>query len=179
LDDQIKFTIHIQNNGTIVINNPYVKIDLGNEFSLNHKIDASLMPGESGGYEIDFEIIKRSNQPLNYICFSLVKQLGAYVDIEPFDNEQCISIDNSFNVLEPFPNPARTHVDIPFILPSAGDCDFQMAGENGNIVYLKKFLNLNAGLNTIQMDLAPYRNGFYLLTIRYADIETTKKIVIQ
>ena len=137
------------------------------------------MPGDYNEYEIDFDVIINAKEPLDYICFSVDTKLGIYDDVVPYDNEQCTNIDNSFNLLEPFPNPARTHVDIPVILPSSGVCDLQMTGENGSIVYFKKFQDLNSGLNIIRMDLAPYRKGFYILTVRYADRETTSKIVIQ
>ena len=54
-----------------------------------------------------------------------------------------------------------------------------MTSEKGSVVYAKKFNLLKPGLNTIQMDLTTYAKGFYLLTIRHTDFETTKKIVIQ
>ncbi len=179
IDGQLKFIIGIQNNGTIILNNPHVKIDLGHEISVNHTIKTSLLPGASNEYEINFEVLKRSNQSIDYICFSFSGKLGAFLDVEPFDNEQCINIDRSFNVLEPFPNPSSTHVDVPVILPSSGNLDLQMTSENGSIVYHKRFQNLSPGLNVISIDLTPYRSGFYLLTVRHTDFETTTKLVIQ
>ncbi len=59
------------------------------------------------------------------------------------------------------------------------DCDLQLIGEQGNIIYSRKFSNLSAGLNTIKIDLAPYRNGIYMVVVRVADFKTTRKIVIQ
>lgn len=179
VDGKLKLLIGLQNNGTIIINNPIVRVDIADKISLNHKIETVLLPGDYNEYAIDFNIIIKANEPLDYICFSVSTKLGIYEDVVSYDNEQCTNIDNTFNVLEPFPNPARTIVDIPVILPSSGTCDLQMTGENGSIVYFKKFQDLNSGLNMIRMDLTPYRKGFYILTVHYADIETTNKIVIQ
>ncbi len=180
MDEKLKLKVGIQNNGTIIINNPVVRIDVAEKVSINHKIETALMPGAYNEYLIDFEVLKKTNEPLDYMCFSLEQSYGAELeDVTPFDNSQCISIDNAFNVLDPFPNPSSQYVDVPVILPNTGNCDFKMVGEQGNIVYTKQFANLNSGLNVIRMDLAPYRKGFYLLTVKLSESEITKKIIIQ
>ena len=177
-DGKLKLLVGLQNNGTIILNNPYVRVDLAKKISVNQKIETTLMPGEYNEYEIDFDVIINSNEALDYVCFSFADSINNHIDVNPYDNYQCLDMDNSFRVLDPFPNPAGAHVDIPVILPSAGACDLQLVGENGNVVYNKQYPDLNAGLNVIRMELSMYRKGFYLLTVNNGGVERTKKIVI-
>jgi hypothetical protein len=137
------------------------------------------MPGDHNEYEIDFDVINNSGNALDYVCFYFEDSINNHKDVVPYDNYQCLNIDNSFRVLDPFPNPARTHVDVPVILPSAGGCTLQLVGENGNVVYYKEFPDLRTGVNVLRLELDMYQKGFYLLTIQHTNIETTKKIVIR
>jgi len=179
VDDQLKLLVGLQNNGTIPVNHHELRIDIAEKVSLNKKVATVIMPGDDYEYEMDFEILLNTNEPLDYICVSIADQMGAYQDVNPDDNAQCINIDQLFNVLDPFPNPSRSYVDIPIILPISGTCNLQMIGEKGEIVYSREFTNLRSGLNTINIDLTPYQKGFYLLLVRASDFEATKKIVIQ
>ncbi|MCG8310521.1 MAG: PKD domain-containing protein [Cytophagales bacterium] len=179
MNDELTLLVGLQNNGTIVINNPVVKVILSDKIVLKHKLETNLMPEAYEEYEIDFDVITTPSKSLEYICFTINENLGSYEDINPGDNSQCINIDLGFNVLEPFPNPSSRLVNIPIVLSSGNDCDMRLIGEQGNIVYSKRFPNLSAGLNTIKMDLTPYRKGIYIAVVRVSDFEVTRKIVVQ
>ena len=179
VDGEIQFFINLENNGTIILNDPKLEIKIGKKAALSQRIEASMMPGESIEYHLDINLLQNSFQDIGYVCFSASDELGGLIDLNSYDNQQCIHIDQLYNLLEPFPNPATYYVEIPIILPSNGDCDIQLIGEQGNIVYAKKFANLNEGLNMIKMYLTPYRKGVYVINVKMSDFESSKKLVIQ
>jgi hypothetical protein len=104
---------------------------------------------------------------------------GDYEDVNPYDNTSCLSLENTVNVLEPYPNPSRKYVNFPVILPSGSHCEMIMTGEKGDIVYQKEFQALNEGLNLIRLDLATFAQGIYLVNIKLNDFETTKKLILR
>jgi hypothetical protein len=136
------------------------------------------MPGDVRAFEIDFEVFTK-NENLNYICFTAQKELGSYIDANPYDNAACLSIESSFTVMAPYPNPSRDFIFVPVVLPSSEKCELMLTSEKGEIVFRKTYRNMAEGLNLFQVDLAAYSQGLYLLNIKYRDSETTKKIVIQ
>ena len=179
MNGQVELTVGLKKNGTIIVINPTIEIKIADKLALTQKIEAILMPGEKNDYSIDFSILKNPNEALQYLCFSISNNYGAYEEANPYDNEECINIDQEFSVLDPYPNPSETYMKVPVILPAPGSCQLQLTSENGSNVLAKTFKDLVAGLNTIELDLTPYRNGIYLLTIKFSGIDITKKIVIR
>jgi len=177
VDQQLSMIVELANNGTIIINNPDLKIDIDETITLNHKLEGRLMPGDEKIFQIDFDIVLGS-QPINYLCFSLNSSLGAYEDINPYDNTYCISLENDFNALEPYPNPARDFVNFPVILPSGSQGQMIVTSDKGGIVYQKDFKSLNAGLNLFELDLTTFARGIYIVNIKLDDFETIKKVVV-
>jgi PKD repeat protein len=175
---KLKLFVELRNKGTIIVNNPQIRIDIDERISLNQQLDGRLMPGDIQKFEIDFEVFMK-NESLNYICFSTENILGNYVDSNPYNNVQCLSIENSFTVMDPFPNPSRTFVELPIILPSPGKCDIRMVSQGGDLIFAREFKNLPSGLNVIKVDLSTYSQGMYLFNISYGENETTKKVVIR
>jgi PKD repeat protein len=177
-DQKLKMKVELANNGTIIINNPKVQIDVDEKVSLNHQLSGRLMPGDIRAFEVDFEVFTK-NKNLNYICFTAQKELGSYVDINPYDNAECVSIESLFTVMDPYPNPSRDYIFVPIVLPASDNCELTISSEKGEIVFRREYRNMAEGLNLFRVDLATYSKGLYLLNIRYQEAETTKKIVIQ
>jgi PKD repeat protein len=178
VDDHLKLFVELSNNGTIIINNPNIRIDIDRKISVSQIVECKLMPGDSKKYEVDFDVLVK-NEQLNYICFALDTKIGPYSDVNPYDNSQCLSIENTFVVLEPYPNPSHSFVELPIILPASGNCEIKMLSENGKLVFAREFKNMTRGLNIVKVDLSTYGQGLYLFQVSHEDFETTKKIVIR
>ena len=175
---KLKMFVELMNKGTIIVNNPQIHIDIDDRISLNHQLEGRLMPGDIQKFEMDFEVFVK-NENLNYICFSTEKTLGNYIDSNPYNNVQCLSIENSFTVMDPYPNPSNTFVELPIILPSSGKCDIRMVSQGGDLIFTREFKNLPPGLNVIKVDLSTYSQGLYLFNIKFGSSESTKKVVIR
>ncbi|NJN25009.1 MAG: PKD domain-containing protein [Cyclobacteriaceae bacterium] len=117
-DGKLKFAMEIENKGTIIINNPVINIAIGGQAKISQKIETTLMPGEVLEFVTDVEVLRIGNQSIAFVCFSIADQIGVYPDLHTYDNQACVNIDNVFTVLDPFPNPSRTFVDIPVIVPA-------------------------------------------------------------
>lgn len=175
---KLKLFVELMNKGTIIVNNPQIRIDIDERSSLNQKLEGRLMPDDIQKFELDFEVFIH-NEHLNYICFSTENTLGTYTDSNPYNNTQCLSLENSFTVMDPFPNPSSTFVELPIILPSSGKCDIRMVGQRGDLIFAREFKNLPPGLNVVKVDLNTYNQGMYLFNIKFGNYEVTKKVVIR
>jgi PKD repeat protein len=174
----LQMSFELINNGTIIINNPVVKIDLGDNASLNHPLTGRIMPGENRRFDVDFEVLN-ANKGIRYICFEAPTMLGAYEDVNPYDNANCVSIEQSFSVFDPYPNPSQGQFFLPIVLPETASCELSVFGEKGELVWQRNFQNAKKGLNLFQINASNYGQGVFLLSIRYEGIETTKKIVLR
>lgn len=176
-DQKIGLYVTLENLGTIIINNPVIKINLDKNISLQQQLSGKLLPGENRKFEIDFEVLQR-NSSIQYICFSLENAWAGYSDANSENNAKCLSLENAYIVMEPFPNPSASHVSIPVILPQPGNCEISIFDNSGNLILGKKFNNLQTGLNTIRLDLSLLTKGVYLTHIRHQDFSATKKIIL-
>jgi hypothetical protein len=105
--------------------------------------------------------------------------LGSYEDVNPYDNANCVSIEQSFSVFDPYPNPSQGQFFLPIVLPETASCELSVFGEKGELVWQRNFQNAEKGLNLFQINASNYGQGVFLLNIRYKGIETTKKIVLR
>jgi PKD repeat protein len=174
----LQMSFELINNGTIIINNPVVKIDLGDNASLNHPLTGRIMPGENRRFDVDFEVLN-ANKGIRYICFEAPTVLGSYEDVNPYDNANCVSIEQSFSVFDPYPNPSQGQFFLPIVLPETASCELSVFGEKGELVWQRNFQNAKKGLNLFQINASNYGQGVFLLNIRYKGIETTKKILLR
>jgi PKD repeat protein len=174
----LQMSFELINNGTIIINNPVVRIDLGDNASLDHPLTGRIMPGENRRFDVDFEVLN-ANKGIRYICFEAPTMLGAYEDVNPYDNANCVSIEQSFSVFDPYPNPSQGQFFLPIVLPETASCELSVFGEKGELVWQRNFQNAKKGLNLFQINASNYGQGVFLLNIRYEGIETTKKIVLR
>ncbi len=176
-NDKLRIFVTLANEGTIIINNPVVRIDLDKSISLEQKLECRLLPGESREFEIDFEVLKQSSS-VGYICLSINKTWAGYDDANTENNAQCVSLKDTYKVLEPYPNPSNSYVDIPVIMPNQGQCAVSLFNSNGDLVSGKKFNDLQRGLNILRVEVGLLSQGVYLVNIRHQDLNATKKIMV-
>jgi PKD repeat protein len=116
----------------------------------------------------------------HYICLDINNPNG-YSDENPDDNRECLSIsDEIFQVLTPYPNPARETLTIPIVSSINGEIlSIELFNSTGNLVKDKYEISPIAPLDFINMDLTGLNPGLYLLKIISDDTQVIKSIMIQ
>ncbi len=176
-NSNIQFVILLRNDGNIIINNPELSIDISGLVKMRQRVECALAPGGTYEYFTDFQIINNGST-IEYSCFSTGMTYGIYNDADATDNSQCVNLENSFTVKDPYPNPSKTQTGVDIILPEIDDITLRMVDERGAILLDKEYENMPSGLNTITVDLAPYQQGLYMLLLKNKNSTVTKKLVI-
>jgi hypothetical protein len=77
-----------------------------------------------------------------------------------------------------YPNPASDVINIQIGLEQASKAQFELTNQLGQVVY-QDALNMDSGSNMIQLPVSELSSGFYLVNIRIADKQITKKVMIE
>ncbi|MBO4582216.1 MAG: T9SS type A sorting domain-containing protein [Bacteroidales bacterium] len=86
--------------------------------------------------------------------------------------------DNSFCVRQNVPNPAQRSTTITYIVSSASEIRFSLAGVEGQELYSQNICAV-AGENILTLDLMNYASGVYFYSFEYQGKRITKKLVIE
>jgi len=89
------------------------------------------------------------------------------------------TIDDGMFVQPPFPNPTTGMVTIPVILDESAQIQFALLGVEGGLILQQDFPQAQEGLNEFLLDLSSFRQGIYLLRVRYKQSEVLRKIFKQ
>jgi hypothetical protein len=77
-----------------------------------------------------------------------------------------------------YPNPASGMTTFGFQVKSEGSMILSIIDINGHVALQKKLDNLNAGDNTISLDLSLLSNGIYTCRLTNGTIKTSRKLII-
>lgn len=102
-------------------------------------------------------------------CYVVTMQ-GLY--FQPCDNNLAVHQLNINGSLEVYPNPAKNSININF--PNPIDGTIRITNVLGQQVYSEKIATIN---NAEQIDISPYSNGVYFLTIEWQGQRLVKKVV--
>ena len=114
----------------------------------------------------------------HFLCVSAI-QPNNLNDEFPSDNESCVSIDNSsFEVLEPYPNPAEDFITLPLLIPANKNLDVTIYNARGKSLGAVYSGIITEGLQLITVDLVGLAKGFYTFYIVYDGQTLVKKFII-
>ena len=88
---------------------------------------------------------------------------------------------NQVNTLRGFnmyPNPAQQNITVDFILDNKSDVTIQIVDITGRIVLENNFENLNEGRNSVNMNIAEIKNGFYFIKTESINSSVTSRLLI-
>ena len=87
-------------------------------------------------------------------------------------------VNNGFSVTQNQPNPATGSIIIYYIIPQAGDVQFEIRNALGQLMLSKVSIG-NNGKNSIEYDASELVPGVYYYTVTYNKQQITKKMLVQ
>lgn len=97
---------------------------------------------------------------------------------EEGDNEEAIELDNSFDAMIVFPNPASDIMDVNyFSTDTKNDVMMSVYDMNGKKVYTTSF-TANEGVNKLHVPVSDLQNGMYVIMIQDGEETHTSKIQV-
>ena len=110
--------------------------------------------------------------------FSAPQQFTGYViDVGAAGIETIKLNTETFILQQNIPNPANNTTKIQFISGKSNEVTFNMINLLGDIV-LSKNINVNKGVNDININLLDYPEGVYLYSVTNGTERLTKRMII-
>ncbi|MFH2141728.1 MAG: PKD domain-containing protein [Bacteroidota bacterium] len=166
----------IANFGNIPVTNLELYVHLNNESMIKENWTGLLLAGSvfnycfTGKYKIDPEF------PPEFLCVTAYPT--EYTDINPVNNEFCISDNNDFTFFDPYPNPAQTVLYFSVIIPESGNFLYSVYDKIGKLVEEHSITGISSGYNKFMINLEKYRKGTYSITVEYKDQIKSKQFIV-
>ncbi len=167
--------LEIQNNSNLPIDDTEVVIELENQFAVTEQINSLIEIGESELVSLNVGVPLSSNE-LNYLCVSLNSQYNGFDDINPLDNEKCLTIEPNIVVEAPFPNPVTDQVRVRLVAPANGSTTITLINSAGKVEMVHS-PQTQEGLNNFFLDLKALTTGVYFIRIELEGTTSVQRII--
>ena len=178
INNKRKFILNISNLGTTHINDMEIIISINGQYDLVETFQDEIPANESINYTLNFELLDAAGQDLHFLCIQLNPVSILYPDINNQNNQECLTSNEDFVILDPYPNPVSDNLYLNILLPEKEDLTIQMVSSNGQIKWHRQITDTKKGLNKIiiQMDEVP--TGVYILNIAYKGSLVNRQVVV-
>ncbi len=167
----------IRNAGTVAVTDFPVSIQIDQGLEVQEMFSGYLKPGERINHTLSFTL---PVQPVSvgYLCATLLNREGSLPDSHPADNRACVSMENTFSSLLPYPNPVKDVLEVSLILSDAQPVNLIVENAQGKQLQVRHYRNTKPGLNTFPIDCAGFPHGTYFIHIYYQDKKQTYRILV-
>ncbi|SNT02120.1 Por secretion system C-terminal sorting domain-containing protein [Ekhidna lutea] len=171
-----KIFMNVQNQSNLPIEVVDVAIVLENQFRVTEQIAQFIGVGETSLLGLNIGIPVEVSEPA-YFCVAVSSQYTEFEDMNPIDNERCLTIKPDIKVENPFPNPVTDRFRLKVIVPEAGTAKLSLVNSAGKVEQEQSFDSAQ-GLNNFFFDMSTLNPGIYFVMVEVAG-ETHKRKVIK
>ncbi len=170
-----KIFLEVQNFSNLPVEIVDVQIVLANTFAITEQVVGFIDVGSTSLISLNAGIPLTVSEP-SYFCAKLSSQYVGYPDIEPVNNEKCITIDPIIKVEDPFPNPVTDQFRLKLIVNDAGSANISLLNSAGK-VQLSSVKNVTEGLNNYFIDMSLLNPGIYYVVVDVMGTTHKKKVI--
>ncbi|ELR71263.1 hypothetical protein C900_02878 [Fulvivirga imtechensis AK7] len=163
------------NNGTIVIENLNVTIDLGDQLAAKELVSATIMPGEQVNVPLQLSFV---NKDLEFVCVTVEALIEGVEESDATNNSRCINFEDDVIILKPYPNPGTGEIHINIVSNVSETLTARLFSPKGNLVKDVAFQKLGTGYNDIVLDATDVKDGLYFLKIEYGGKSEVFRVMI-
>ena len=175
-ESKTQLVITFTNKGSVIIENPIATIEVDG-LKLSETLDIEVPALKSVNYTLGTELLANSYNSTASICVSLnMNQNQMESDLN--DNIKCIAINDESIIQAPFPNPTSSQSTISIVSSKSQEINVTLLNGTGESMTEFKLL-IEAGLNTVNLDLETYVPGIYYAIIDMDEKTETFKIIVQ
>jgi len=177
-DNHLYLSAEVMNLGTRDINSFNISADVDNGHSIRETYTGFLPNGSQGillyNFNASFELTP--GQDIHYVCIRVSEPNGE-TDHVPANNEKCNSLESSFSIKDPYPNPFISTLSVDVILPYSDELTVELFELTG-----KKVLDIYSGqaakgLTSFQADLQGLAAGVYSLKYSFRDEVIVRQVI--
>ncbi len=176
---ELQLVTRINNLGSLIIQDMDLVIDLGS-IKLRESFPEILEAGEGVNHPLNFRISDFIAQGLEYVCITLEPRMPGNQEVSLENNKMCISLNELFSILEPFPNPVNTELNISYIATNTSDgVSMLVADLTGRVVLDKKVQPQQTGMNHHLLDVRGLSGGMYVIKIAVNDKVIIRRVLVE
>ena len=112
----------------------------------------------------------------SYFCVKLISQYTAFDDINPVNNEKCLTIQPAVQVEDPFPNPVSDQFRLKVVVPDDGAATLRLINSAGKI-HKENLFEATTGLNNFFVDMSTLNPGIYYVTVDVLGYTFKRKVI--
>jgi len=162
--NQISIILTITNQGTILVDDMDVQIDINGGTRITEHVDEIIAAGQTINHQLSFSVSNNPGFEPEYICFTLIPNVPGEEEADLSNNSECITENDGFYFFQPYPNPARDEINIPFYLAESEPITILISDLNGKILQEKNISETKEGLNMITIFTDQFKEGIYLIS---------------
>jgi PKD repeat protein len=159
--------VRVSNAGNYRINSFTVYYETGGGVRLKETVNASLNPGQTGLFLLSNEFTGVGG----FICAELAD------DGNNTNNKACAAMGDESIVLETYPNPADSYLNIETIQPVPGQVHVRIYNSSGGEAYNRTF-DATIGLSRLSVDIQNLSTGIYVVVVSSSTATSAKRVMI-
>ncbi|MFK7951713.1 MAG: PKD domain-containing protein, partial [Ekhidna sp.] len=166
--------LDIQNLSNLPVEVIDVFINLEDKLGTSEQVLELIDIGATERIALDVGIPLTFSKP-SFLCVNLQSQYQEFEDINPLNNERCLTLEPKVQIEAPFPNPVRDEFRMKVVLPEGTQTTVSLMNSAGKIEQSQTF-DFSEGLNNVFIDMSALSTGIYLVTIELNGKITTYRI---
>lgn len=170
-----KIFLEIQNFSNLPIEVTEAEITLENTFTISEQILQFIDVGGTSLVGLNVGIPLTVSEP-SYFCVKLSSQYTQYDDINPINDEKCITIDPIIQLEDPYPNPVSDQFRLKLIVNESSTASITLINSAGK-THIKQLRSVSAGLNNFFIDMSTYDPGIYHVIVETLGVTHKRKII--
>lgn len=176
-NNTLSINVLLRNLGTRNASDLIMYIDIQGGSMIYENFETTIYSGQDTNYHYNAVYALPEETTPSYICTRVAFQDGSIDDV-PENNEQCITLEELFHFINPYPNPAKNNINIDFIAPYSDISKIQISDNLGHVLINEEFI-AQEGINKKTYNTSKYKKGQYTCKIDFGGRFYTKQFLIK
>jgi len=169
-------SVYLINLGTREIKNMEIFARIQGGTAIMETWTGNLLPGDVMTYNFTASFQISNSESVNYFCVWVSNPNGQEDEVSS-NNDSCIACMNDFALIDPFPNPTTSEMNLWFVLPNSEYVEIIIYDSKGAVVEIVFSDEANKGLNQIIVNTKRFNNGIYFFRFIYLNEVHVKSFV--
>ncbi|HAW20744.1 MAG TPA: hypothetical protein DCX14_11220 [Flavobacteriales bacterium] len=175
-EDQMAFVATVVNLGNVAIEDLQMRVSLNQQGTFNEFANRTIEPSKF--YEIKLNgLLDLGGKEFDISCIDLNFD-QEFLDVDPSNNELCIS-DNSKSIIsKPYPNPSNSAITFAIVSPKQKNhVSFEAYNSKGELMLMQEETAVTDTYDTMTIDISTLSTGIYLINVHTDDVSEGFKVI--
>lgn len=173
----MQITANLLNLGTRDLDTLMLDLHMEGRRPIREVWSGRLRTGDITSYAFRAQFPLRPNEQPAYICVTAITPTHLPSDINPANNTRCLSFRESFQLLDPRPNPAASTTNLPIVVPKEGEARIALYDIYGNLRWEHPSYELIKGVNFVTIPMHTLQNGIFIIQVRINEETRMKRVM--